>query len=49
LLRFHPDFPDDKESVAERCAKVPADADLSEPLERVTEALKETLRMGAVA
>ena len=49
LLRFHPDFPQDKDVVGERCAKVPADADLCEPLERVSDALKETLRASAVA
>lgn len=49
LLRFHPDFPQEKDAVAERCAKVPPDADLCEPLERVSDALKETLRTGAVA
>ncbi len=49
LLKFHPDFPQDRDAVAERCAKVPADADLCEPLERVSDALKETLRASAVA
>jgi hypothetical protein len=49
LLRFHPDFPQDKDTVAERCAKVPADAELCEPLDRVSDALKETMRAGAVA
>ena len=49
LLRFHPDFPQDRDAVAERCGKVPADADLCEPLERVSDALKETMRASAVA
>jgi hypothetical protein len=49
LLWFHPDFPQDNDAVAERCARVPADADLCEPLERVSDALQETLRAGAVA
>lgn len=48
-LVFHPDFPDDRDAAAERLAGLPGDADLREPLERVTEALKETLRTNAVA
>jgi len=46
-LKFHADFPDDHDLAAERLAALPADADLGEPLERVTEALQETLRTAA--
>jgi hypothetical protein len=48
-LQFHPEFPQDKDPVAERVAQVPSDADLCEPLERVSHALHETVRAGAVA
>ncbi|MFO1093239.1 MAG: hypothetical protein U0992_07980 [Planctomycetaceae bacterium] len=48
-LAFHPDWPGDRDDAAERLAGLPDDADLREPLDRVTEALKETLRTTAVA
>jgi len=48
-LRFHADFPQDRDDAAERLAALPSDADLREPLERVSEALTETLRSAAVA
>lgn len=48
-LKFHADCPHDRDDAAERLATLPSDADLSEPLERVCEALRETLRSSAVA
>lgn len=48
-LRFHPEFGDDRETAITQLGKLPADADLREPLERVTEALRESMRAGAVA
>jgi len=48
-LKFHADCPHDRDDAAERLAALPADADLREPLERVSEALQETLRTSAVA
>jgi hypothetical protein len=48
-LRFHPDFPEDRDEAAPHLSALPGDADLREPLERVTEALRETLRSAAVA
>jgi hypothetical protein len=47
--KVHEDFPQDSEFLAELSKKVPADADMIEPLDRVQDALKETLRAGAVA
>jgi hypothetical protein len=49
LVRLHADFPDDQDRLTSLQAKIPADADLIEPLDRVHDALKETLRAGAVA
>lgn len=46
---LHPDFAEDYDRVASVQSQVPADADLVEPLDRVHDALKETLRSGAVA
>lgn len=48
-LRFHADSPQDRDDAAQHLAALPDDADLREPLERVTEALRETLRTAAVA
>jgi hypothetical protein len=49
-VRFHADFPADQDHVREQLANsLPSDADLREPLDRVSEALRETLRAGAVA
>jgi hypothetical protein len=48
-LKFHADYPHDRDETSERLALLPADADLREPLERVSEALTETLRTNAVA
>lgn len=48
-LKFHADCPDDRDDAAERLAELPSDADLGEPLERVSEALQETLRTSAAA
>jgi hypothetical protein len=49
FLKLHSDFPDDFALVGEIAKSFPADADLIEPLERVREALQETLRAGAAA
>jgi hypothetical protein len=49
LLRFHPDFASDCDHAAQWASRIPHDADLAEPLERVRDALQETLRAGAVA
>jgi hypothetical protein len=48
-LRLHADFAGDLELVTEIAKSFPGDADLIEPLERVREALQETLRSGAAA
>lgn len=42
-MSFHPDHPDDRDAAEELCSQISADADLSEPLDRVREALEETL------
>jgi len=47
LLRTADDYPDDVDVIRERCGKIPRDADLSEPLERVAEALQEAMRTAA--
>jgi hypothetical protein len=47
--QVHGDFPQDADSLAALLKKIPADADMMEPLDRVQDALKETLRAGAVA
>ena len=49
FLKLHPDYPDDAALVSEIAKSFPADADLIEPLERVREALQETLRAGVAA
>lgn len=48
-LRFHPDYVDDPEIVQKKCSRISKDADLSEPLERVKDALLETVKTNAVA
>lgn len=48
-VRFHPDFSDDAEIAADRSQKISKDADLSEPLERVKDALLEAVKSNAVA
>lgn len=48
-LRFHPDFADDLETVQSKSRFFSSDADLSEPLERVKDALLETVKSNAVA
>lgn len=49
FLKLHADFPDDLELVTAIAKSFPGDADLIEPLERVREALQETMRAGAAA
>ena len=44
LLRFHRDHGDDCQIVARHRRHVPSNADLSEPFQRVQEALNETLK-----
>lgn len=48
-LSFHSEHPEDHDTARELCEQIPADADLNEPLERVREALEETLRSTAAA
>lgn len=48
-LQLHADYASDREAVTEIAKSFPGDADLIEPLERVREALQETLRAGAAA
>lgn len=48
-LRLHGEFPEDLTTLAPMQARMPAEADMKEPLDRVGDALKETLRAGAVA
>lgn len=48
-VRLHNEFLDDAQKLESAQKVVPGNADLSEPLERVKEALQETLRAGAVA
>ena len=48
-LRLHADFESDRDVVSEIAKSFPGDADLIEPVERVREALQETLRAGAAA
>jgi hypothetical protein len=47
FLRFHADHSGDGTVVHEHARRIPPDADLREPLERVREALKETVHTGA--
>lgn len=49
LLQLPTDFSVDQEAILGIVKSFPADADLIEPLERVREALQETLRAGAAA
>jgi len=48
-MSFHPDHGEDRDAAEELCRKIPADADLCEPLDRVREALEETLGSSAAA
>jgi hypothetical protein len=48
IVRFHPGHDDDREKVSRGASRIPADADLQEPFDRVREALQETLRSGAL-
>jgi hypothetical protein len=49
LLALHAQFSDDQTHLERAARLIPADADLAEPLERVGDALRETVRAGAVA
>jgi hypothetical protein len=46
-VRFHPDHPEDVESVRAQACLIPGDADTQEPVDRVREALQETLKGAA--
>lgn len=48
-VRFNAKFNDDADLIASRSNVITADSDLSEPLERVKEALHETLKSSSVA
>ena len=48
IIRFHPGHNDDQDKVSRGASRVPADADLQEPFDRVREALQETLRSGVL-
>lgn len=48
-LHLHPEYPEDADRMNAVRQLIPADADLIEPLDRVQEALQETLRSAAVA
>ncbi|MGE4002485.1 MAG: hypothetical protein AB7I48_19980 [Planctomycetaceae bacterium] len=49
VLRVHPEYTEDIHTIQELTAAIPGDADLREPLDRVRDALDETLRPGAAA
>jgi hypothetical protein len=46
-VRFHPEHPEDLDVVREKTRAIPADADVGEPIDRVREALEETLKAAA--
>ncbi|WP_417850047.1 hypothetical protein [Thalassoglobus sp.] len=48
-LRFHRDYAGDQDLLEQKCARISSDADLAEPLERVKDALLETVKSNAVA
>lgn len=48
IIRIHSAHESDEQSLLEEGKQIPADADLSEPFDRVREALQETLRGGGV-
>ncbi|SFI27300.1 hypothetical protein [Planctomicrobium piriforme] len=48
-FKLHAEFGEDLERLNAMQKRIPAEADMLEPLERVNDALKETLRAGAVA
>lgn len=48
-FQLHREFSEDLERLHSLQARIPKEADMLEPLERVNDALKETLRAGAVA
>ena len=47
--RLHADHPDDRDRITSLLGRIPGDADMLEPLDRVKEALQETLKAGAGA
>ena len=46
-VRFHPDFLQDLQVVQQQARHVPQDADIREPIDRVGDALEETLRIAS--
>lgn len=48
-FQLHLEYPEDLSTLAPLQSKLSTDVDMKEPLERVGDALKETLRAGAVA
>lgn len=48
-LRFHPEYSQDRKSVETLAKRIPENADLAEPIERVRDALNETLRAAGAA
>jgi hypothetical protein len=48
VLRFHEAHSRDKQALEVESKRLPNDADLREPFQRVREALQETLRLGAL-
>lgn len=48
-IRLHPSYVSDRNAIEKRFGILPAEVDLREPFERVTEALRETLSGGAAA
>ena len=48
-VQLHPEFADDQNVLEKKCGSISRNADLSEPLVRVQEALQETVKSNAVA
>lgn len=46
-VRFHPEHPEDVDTVREHARLIPGDADTLEPIDRVRDALQETLKGAA--
>ncbi|MCA9112501.1 MAG: hypothetical protein KDA52_21290, partial [Planctomycetaceae bacterium] len=49
LLRVHSEYTSDVSTIQQWTGAIPGNADLHEPLDRVREALEETLRSGSAA
>ncbi|MEZ6058361.1 MAG: hypothetical protein R3C01_16800 [Planctomycetaceae bacterium] len=46
-ISLHPEFAEDLVSIQEQSKHIPSDADLHEPIDRIGDALEETLRMAS--